>query len=52
MVDGVPEMEAYMKKREGALFNRVEVLESKIGGNSRREAEEWYVLYCLSCSCV
>ena len=41
MVDGVPEMEAYMKKREGALFNRVEVLESKIGGNSRREAEEW-----------
>ena len=44
----VPEMEAYMKKREGALFNRVEVLESKIGGNSRREAEEWYVL-CLVC---
>jgi len=52
MVDGVPEMEAYMKKREGALFNRVEVLESKIGGNSRREAEEWYVLYCLSCIVV
>ena len=36
-----------MKKREGALFNRVEVLEGKIGGNSRREAEEWYVL-CFS----
>ena len=52
MLDGIPEMEAYMKKREGALFNRVEVLESKIGGNSRREAEEWYVLCCLVCVCV
>ena len=59
MVDGMEEMETYMKKREGALWSRVNVLESKIGRESRREAEEWYVIYmyiyCLSlyflCAC-
>ena len=46
MVDGMEEVETYMKKREGALWSRVNVLEGKIGRESRREAEEWYVL-CL-----
>ena len=43
MVDGMEEVETYMKKREGALWSRVNVLEGKIGRESRREAEEWYV---------
>ena len=41
MVDGVSEVEEYMKKREGALWSRVNVLETKIGKESWREAEEW-----------
>jgi len=42
MVDGLEEVEAYMNKREGALWNRIDVLEGKIGSESRREAAEWF----------
>ena len=52
MVDGMEEMETYMKKREGALWSRVNVLESKIGRESRREAEEWYVIVIISFLCM
>ena len=41
MVDGKGEVEAYMKKREKALWDVVERLETKIGRESWREAEEW-----------
>ena len=41
MVDGKGEVEAYMKKRERALWDVVERLETKIGRESWREAEEW-----------
>ena len=41
MVDGKGEVEAYMKKRERALWEVVERLETKIGRESWREAEEW-----------
>lgn len=42
MVDGLEEVEVYMKKREGALWNRIDVLEGKIGTESWREAIEWF----------
>lgn len=41
MVDGAGEVEAYMKKREGVLWNRIDALEGRIARESRREAEEW-----------
>jgi hypothetical protein len=41
MVDGKGEVESYMKKRERALWDVVERLETKIGRESWREAEEW-----------
>jgi hypothetical protein len=41
MLDGKGEVEAYMKKRERALWDVVERLETKIGRESWREAEEW-----------
>ncbi|KAL7553189.1 hypothetical protein ACHAWF_016450 [Thalassiosira exigua] len=42
MVDGMDEVEEYMKKREGALWSRIESLEKQIGQGSWREAEEWF----------
>jgi len=42
MVDGLDEVEEYMKKREGALWSRIGVLENKIARASWREAEEWF----------
>ncbi|KAL9188735.1 hypothetical protein ACHAXT_007113 [Thalassiosira profunda] len=42
MVDGMDEMEEWMKKREGALNKRIEVLEGKIRQESWREAAEWF----------
>mmetsp|Transcript_37619 Transcript_37619/g.90714 ORF Transcript_37619/g.90714 Transcript_37619/m.90714 type:complete len:615 (+) Transcript_37619:66-1910(+) len=44
MVEGMDEVEEYMKKREGALWKRIEVLESSIGRESWREVEEWFGL--------
>ena len=42
MVDGLEEVEEYMKKREGALWSRIDVLEGRIARESRREATEWF----------
>jgi len=42
MVDGLDEVEEYMKTREGALWSRIDVLEGKIARESLREAEEWF----------
>lgn len=42
MVDGLEDTEIYMKKREGALWSRIDVLEGKIGQESWREAIEWF----------
>lgn len=41
MVEGISEVEEYMKNREGALNSRIEVLEGKIGRESWRESAEW-----------
>lgn len=42
MVEGKDEVEQYMKKREEALWKRIDVLEKRVGQNSWREAEEWF----------
>ena len=41
MLNGKVEVEEYSKKRERALWEVVGRLESKIGRESGREAEEW-----------
>ena len=41
MMEGREELEKFSKKRENALWEVVERLESKIGRESWREAEEW-----------
>ena len=41
MVDGMGAMEDYMTKREGALWGRIDNLETRIARDSRREATEW-----------
>lgn len=41
MMEGKVELEAYMKKREKALWDVVGRLEAKIGRESWREANEW-----------
>jgi len=42
MVDGLEEVEDYMKKREGALWSRIDGMEGRIARESWREAEEWF----------
>lgn len=42
MVDGLDAIEEYMTKREGALWGRINNLETRIGRDSRREATEWF----------
>lgn len=41
MVDGLDEVKAYMKKRESALWSRINVLQERISRESRRDVEEW-----------
>jgi len=41
-VDGMDAVESYMTKRENALWARIDVLETRIGRGSMREATEWF----------